>query len=186
MPVEVDGFVCSRRTSVDLSVEFDMVECARRKAAGVGALVDVGVLDGLMVLPAGLDVRADDLAPGVLSRLRPHGDGVVEFGFMNGMVRRVAVRPLRVREVRVHARSWAAGLPVLDPHAALAPRRLLLPSSPDRLDLLEAERFGVGVTADGVPVLEPRPFVQRWTAAGWLLTERVYGRLLVDGRVPDC
>lgn len=185
MLVEIDGFSATVGGSVDLSVEFNLVECARRKAAGVGALLDVDVLDGLMVLPAGFDVCADDVAPTVLTRLRSQGDGVVEFGMMTGMVRRVAVRPLRVCEVRVHARSWSTGLPALDRHAALASRRLLLPSSPDRLSLLEAERFGVGVTVDGVPVVEPEPFVQRWTPAGWLLTERVFARLLAKGRVPD-
>lgn len=183
----VTGFVSAGRASADVVVEFDLVECARRRVAGVGALSDVGLLDALMLLPAGEWVPQDDLGSESVELLRRAGEGVVEFGLMTGMVRRVAVRPLRVCEVRVRADGWRSGARLLDRFAAVGERWLVLPDgvSVDPLDVMSADRFGVGVIADGVTVLPAGRFVQRWRPAGWLAVESLFGGMLSAGRVPD-
>jgi hypothetical protein len=175
--------------SGDALVEVDMLEHQRRALSGLAAVMDLGLLAGLLRLPLGELVRWDDLSPDDARRLRLAPDGIVDRSAAG--VRRVAVQPAAVPLVLVRSRSWRRGLRTASAFEPFAQRVLILEDVRQDLSRLawEADVLGVGVwlqTESGTrQVVPPGPWRQQYVkAAGWRFRERAYHSWL-NARPPE-
>lgn len=166
----------------DAIVRLNNEEHARRQRADVGAITDLYLLDQLMTLPLGHEIRIDDIANGrsLLTRQPP---GVIDMSTRG--IRRLAVPPLDVRLVIVRSSRWWDGLRRAAAFEPFAQRVLLLPSAPRNLStvLWEADLLGVGVWTGTVEepeqYLAPAPWHRQYIkAAGWRFAERAYAAWL--------
>lgn len=166
----------------DAIVRLNNEEHARRQRAGVGALTDLYLLDQLMTLPLGHEVRINDIANdrSLLTRQPP---GVIDMSTRG--IRRLAVPPLEVRLVIVRSSRWRDGLRKAAAFEPFTQRVLLLPSALRNLStvLWEADLLGVGVWTGTVDEpeqhLAPAPWHRQYVkAAGWRFAERAYAAWL--------
>jgi hypothetical protein len=161
-------------------------EHERRRAAGVGGIPSLAVLDALMCLPAGVDVSTADLGDRCLARLREARPGCVEWLQGGRVVHRLAVPPVDVALVVVDATDWRTGLRRAAAFAPFAMRVVRLDRLPARWPepAWEAVSAGAGIWApadDGgvVEYVPPAEFVPRWVKpARWRFQERAYSRWL--------
>lgn len=173
----------SSASLVEVLVQVDLDEHARRRLHALGAVTSERLLDVLMSLPVGFGVPTDALADDDRRVVRRAAAGVVDE--IGGEFFRQLARPLVIASVRATAPTWRSAQPVISRFAAHCERTVLLPI--DELDAFvgaEAEHLGVGVeTAIGEVLVTPRPFVQRrFTTFGWSFTESLYGQLLSSWR----
>lgn len=167
--------------SAVLAFRPDDAEWHRRGQVGLGALDSSDHLDVLLSLPIGLPVPVVELSPRERRQLAKLPAGAV--AICSGDVVRLAVSPLRVELAIVPARGWVKGLELAGRFAPFAARVMWLPRLPEAQDDMRmlARRYGVGVVV-GEPdraqvAVAPAPFVRRrFSAAGWLFTERVFER----------
>lgn len=166
-------------------------EHERRLASGLGAVTSLAVLDALMCLPPGMDVRAVDLGDVSRAHLRGAPPGCVEWRDRDATLRRLAVLPGEVSLVIVPATGWRSGLVRAAAFAPFAARVVRLDKLPARwpAPAWEAVSAGVGVWAPGgdgefVEFVPPTPFVARFAKpARWRFVERAYRRwLTTSGR----
>lgn len=151
-------------------------EFERRRVAGVGGVTNLGHLDLLMELPAGLPVMPDRTDRRTLCRL-PKGcvDITVE-----GFIRQI-VKPLNVRLAIVAGKQWKPGLIRASRFAPFSSRVLALTGKPRSLTekAIEADFWGIGLivnaATDPEVVVAPTRFEPyRHTPAGWAFAEDVY------------
>ncbi|MFF5100449.1 MULTISPECIES: hypothetical protein [Actinosynnema] len=167
---------------VGLVLELDQAEVERRAASGWSGVLDLGVLDALMNLPAGVPVSWADLTERERLAVRKVPEGVVEVA--GDRVVRRAVAPLTVRLALVAARDWRSGLKRAGEFAPFCARGVVLSRVPDDVDELHLRCgvFGVGAyvasRGEADVLLEPRAYVrQRHTAAHWRFAEEVHARI---------
>lgn len=166
-------------TEALICFDLDVVEHARRKDAGLGAISSPDMLELLLALPVALPVPVESLTRGEQESLRRAPRGAVQV--VDGEVTRQAVVPVAVEFALVAARSWRSGLVTAGRFAPFCARAVVLSTRPRDLGemALEAGFYGVGVIVvdnDGADVLvDPAPFERhRFTAAGWRFLEDVY------------
>lgn len=158
----------------------DVVEQARRDAAGLGPLASREVCEALMELPAGLPVPSRAVSDQRTRRaLLGLPGGVVDIQD-GGLVRR-AVPPLVVELAVVAARTWQDGLTAAARFAPFCTRAVVLSEVPGDLDeaIVEACFHGVGICLaerGSVRVLvDPEPYVrQRHSSAQWWFAEEIH------------
>jgi hypothetical protein len=178
----------ARIWSGSVLLQVDHAEHARRQAAGLGALTNLGTLDLLMTLPEGMAVPVATLSDSQRRALRRLPAGTVTTA--DQQVTRLAVRPVRAVLATVRGRCSRTSLERASKFAPFCSRRVLTRVRPDLETLIEYDFYGVGVTyqhADGAEesLSSPRPWVpQRHTPAGWWFAERAYDMWLREAPGP--
>ncbi|MVO85184.1 hypothetical protein GPA10_10575 [Streptomyces sp. p1417] len=172
-----------------LAVRLDAAEVERRAGGGGAPLLDVGALEALLQLPAGLPVPATSLTARERARLRGCPDSALERS--DGYLTRRLVRPLEVDVALARtARPVRGALLRAGRFGAYATSAVWLEGAADGAELLvmEAGVYGLGVVCslpDEAPELlvAPRPSSRfGHTSAGWLFAEQVYAQLLGASR----
>jgi hypothetical protein len=154
-------------------------EHRRRQAAGMGAVIDPGLLDRLMDLPVA--VPLDD--PALWAATADQPPGILERGEDGASVTRCLESPLTIADVVVHA---DAGRELRAVHGAslfagftrrwVAAARNRLPDA----TMLEAKVCGVGMLGPRHRVLlqAEKPVALTRDGWSWLLEEKAYRRWL--------
>ena len=181
----------------DAVVRLDLVEHHRRRAAGLGAVTDLSVLNALMNLPLNAAVPCADLGPSTRTLLDRAPAGCLQWPQGGQQVRRL-VRPVaRIPLVIVPAKTWRPGLRRAAAFEPFATRVVLLAQAPRRGGVesiaWEADVAGVGLwitIPDGPPqeIVAPQRWVEHYVKpAGWRFTERAYAAWLAvaDPDGPD-
>lgn len=175
------------KTQATIVYRPNRAEFERRHAVGLGGITNLGRLDLLMELPAGLPVIPDRTDRKTLCRLPK---GCVDIT-AKGYVRQI-VKPLDVRLAVVAGRQWKPGLIRVGRFGAYCTRVLALAGEPQNLTekAIEADFWGVGLivntATDPELVVAPTPFKQyRHTHAGWAFTEEIYRQIVSTNRVSD-
>jgi len=168
---------------VDVVVELDNEELARRSELRLGAVDDRDLLEVLGQLPLGWRVPVDELDPVMR---------VVAEGAPPGLVERVgdalvrSYRPaIRTVGVITRQRDWRQGIEVISRFASVAPRGLVVTGSLRDFDAAvdAAQRLGIGLavrTKNASPPLLLVPAGTRFRRPGtadWLFSERVFAEL---------
>lgn len=176
------GAVASAVVAVDAS------EHARRSACGLGAVTSLQLLDALMCLPSGVEVRESDVGRTVQDTIAAAPPGCVD-RLPGHALRRLAVPAAAVPLVVVEGGRWGTALARAAAFSPVAASCVLL----DQRDvpwgrLWEADAAGVGVWAcdGGTPeqLVAPTPFGQRYyKPAGWRFRERAYSAWLMTRRL---
>jgi len=188
VPVRIFG------TTAQLTVEINDAEHDRRTRAGLGALPEWAMLDGLLNLPLGWPVNIADLTDTERRLVARLPDSAVEHrALIDATVIRRVQPVLRVLDATVRARTWRTGLARVSRFAPYCLRSLLLlgdlPHSEHEHARLECCYHGVGLittTNTGrVPLVSPEPFPRATrvpAACRWWFTEEVYRQLLTRAR----
>ena len=161
--------------TADALIIVDVTEQSRRKAAGLGAVTSLPLLDALLNLPLGMPVPKRDLAEPTWQQLLLAPAGVVQLD--DRWVTRVLTPPLTVAAALVRGHSWRQALRRAGCFAPFTQRILLLDRAPKAGYVWEAAAAGVGVWVGGPGEVQevhpPEVFVRRyWKAAGWRFAER--------------
>lgn len=164
------------RTEATIVYRPNHVEFERRHAAGLGGITDLGRLNLLMGLPAGLPVTPDRADLRALRRLP---QGCVDIT-ANGFVRQLT-KPLNVKVAITTRPRYAQGLVHAGRFGAYCTRVLALTGKPRSLTekAIEADFWGIGliVNADTDPELVVAPTLFepfRHTPAAWAFAENIY------------
>ncbi len=173
-----------RRVRFTLRYTLELAEDARRRTAGVGAVVDVGLLSTVLSLPESmigpLDVATSTTLPALLGSTLVQAVRDVDGSLWGNQVGHTPLAPL---EAVVTARSLRAGLGSADALGGYVPRSVLVPRSaqmPAEL-VAEAELYGIGVrrgesVGDNEVVVECGALrVDRVTPEWWEFCEAMYG-----------
>lgn len=173
------------RTEATIVYRPNRAEFERRRAAGLGGITDLGRLNMLMGLPAGLPVTPDRADLRALRRLPK---GCVD-ATSDGFVRQL-VKPLDVKVAIVTRTRYAPGLAHTSRFGAYCARVLALTGKPRGLmeKAIEADFWGIGLvvnaSADPELVVTPtlwEPF--RHTPAAWAFAENIYQQAVHDAAV---
>ena len=176
--------VCFAGDDILVAANHHKDEVHRRRRHGLGVITNRRVLQLLLSIPGGVAVptvflREKDLR--LLQRLPP---GIVEIS--DDEVRVVVSPALQLSSVGVVATTWKQGLRLSSPYAAYCARFVVLSrglrTSDAPLATLEARYYGLGLAEvrDGRLdwLVSPAPFqVDRFTAASWLMAERLTAAL---------
>lgn len=167
----------------------DPDESQRRSVGGHGAVIELGVLDALLGLPAGMPVAWNAVSERDRRLLRRAPLGSLEV--RDGRVLRRAVSPLTVRFAMVTARRWREGLVKAGRFAPYCARAMMLSRLPEDLDdaRVQASFYGIGISVfsrgELTTVVEPAPFPGAGhSPAQWWFAEEVYRQVsasLSDG-----
>lgn len=163
-----------------LHLTLDPAEHQRRTLAGAGPVLDPGVLDLLLGLPAGIPVALADLTDRERKTARRLPKGAATLAA--GEVTRLAVRPCTVHLATVHAPTVSkAALTRAERFAPFCARAVLATHRPHTPEtLIEADYWGIGIIwqrPDGEQevLVEPRPWrLMRHSPAGWRFVEHAY------------
>lgn len=175
-----------------VGVSLDDDEVRRRQRHGLDVITNRRVLELLLSLPAGVAVPATFLREKDLRLLQRLPAGVVERS--GGEVRVVVSPALQLSSVGVVATTWKQGLRLASPYAAYCARYVVLTrglrASEAPLATLEARYYGLGLAEHKDSRLEwlvsPAPFqADRFTAASWLMAERLTAALHGTGWQPE-
>ncbi|MCK9925106.1 hypothetical protein MXD61_25100 [Frankia sp. AgPm24] len=169
-----------------LCFDLDSDEHRRRQAAGLGAVVDVGVLELLLGLPLGQPVGRGDLGRWEQRAVAKAPPGCLRIG--EGSVSRLARPPVSVRLAVLSARDWRVGLQRAGRLAPFTARAMALHRTPRDLPAAcaEADFYGVGMflVRDGSParmLVAPEPYrAARLSARIWWFAEQAYRAHLAD------
>jgi len=162
-------------------------ELARRAAFGLGAMTDRGSLELLVSMPVDAAVPGVMFGGGDRAAMRRQPEGV--FGREGEYVRRLLQPGVTLLSVGVEASNWKQGFERVAPFASYCSRYVVVRPR-RRADLefaaFEARFYGVGLAVVNGSELEwlvaPALFVvERFTAASWLMAERVVESLQVLG-----
>lgn len=166
-----------RGADVFMTYRFDEQEHQRRTRHGLGAVQDMGVLDLLMNMPAGLPVVWPAIGSDDRRLLSELPSGVVRCDLI--AVTREMVPAVTPLLATVQARDWKRGRDVASLFAVYCSRTVLLPEPPSDFELLEASLYGIGVTTgnpdEPTVLVPPEPFTDGSpTPAGWAFRESIY------------
>ena len=157
--------------------DVNLAEHQRRAAAGMAAVIDPGLLDRLLDLPAGVPV----IDPAGWAELAGQPPGILERGSDGVSITRRLESPLSIADVVVQTAAGRELRAVQDASlfAGFTRRWVAADRVPDAV-LLEAKLWGVGILAAGHEVLLPAAKPAALTRDGWswLLEEKVYRRWL--------
>ena len=159
-------------------------EHRRRQAAGMGAVIDPGLLDRLLDLPVA--VRVTD--PVVWTEMADQPPGIVERGRDDASVTRYLESPLTIAHVVVAAAAGRALRAVQDASLFAGFTRRRVAAAHGRIPegaLLEAKVCGVGVLGAHRRVLlqAEQPVSVTVDGWSWLLEEKTYRHwLTIAGR----
>jgi hypothetical protein len=162
---------------VTAHADVNLAEHRRREAAGIAAVIDPGLLDRLLDLPAGVPVidpagwaKMTGQPPGILDR---DSDGV--------SITRHLESPLSIADVVIQTAAGRELRAVQDASlfAGFTRRWVAADRVPDAV-LLEAKLWGVGIVDADHEVLLPaaKPVALTRDGWSWLLEEKVYRRWL--------
>ena len=157
--------------------DVNLAEHQRRAAAGMAAVIDPGLLDRLLDLPAGVPV----IDPAGWAELAGQPPGILERDSDGVSITRRLESPLSIADVVVQAAAGRELRAVQDASlfAGFTRRWVAAGRVPDAV-LLEAKLCGVGILAAGAQVVLPAAEPTALTRNGWswLLEEKVYRRWL--------
>jgi hypothetical protein len=178
---EVRAGLSSPKTAATIVYRPNRAEFERRQAIGLGGVTNLGHLDLMMELPAGLPVMPN-LADGrTLCRLPA---GCVDIT-AEGVVRQLT-KPLDVKLAITIRPRFPQGLVQAGRFGAYCTRVLALTGKPRNLRdaAIEADFWGIGLivnaTTEPELVVAPEPFVpQRHTPAAWAFAEDIYQQIAV-------
>ena len=157
--------------------DVNLAEHQRRAAAGMAAVIDPGLLDRLLDLPADVPV----IDPAGWAELAGQPPGILERDSDGVSITRRLESPLSIADVVVQAAAGRELRAVQDASlfAGFTRRWVAADRVPDAV-LLEAKLWGVGILAAGHEVLLPaaKPVALTRDGWSWLLEEKVYRRWL--------
>lgn len=162
--IEVPGAARLDRLRADAVLAVDLIEDARRRRLGVGAVSRLHLLDTLMKLPVGEAVSVEGLLERDRRRVAAVSPGVVECS-ERGLVR--WLRPvIEVVMVRIAIGDWAARLRQATSFARFAPALVMVDRPPSNEQMLQADYFAsvlltLGSSTSGRARRNPRS--RRWT-----------------------
>lgn len=177
----------------DVVIAVDDAEHRRRVAAGLGGVVDLGLLDALMSLPPGAGVPGHELGDVAGWHLRRAPKGCVHWS-EDGSVTRLLARVCEVDLVIVRSGSWRAGLRRAAEFVPYARSTVVLAGGAPEGAAWEADVAGVGLRVlrdDGAScdLVAPAPFVPRYLKpSAWAFAERAYAAWRSShrsGQAPD-
>ena len=182
----VQAGLSTPKTTATIVYRPNTAEITRRRAAGLGGVTNLGWLDLLMDLPAGLPVplgRTD------LRTLRRLPKGCLEIT-AHDVVRQLT-KPLDV-EVAITIRPrFRQGLAHAGRFAPYCTRVLALTGTPRNLTnaAIEADFWRIGLiinaATDPEVIVAPEPFVtQRHTPAAWAFAEDIYHQIAAVAGLP--
>jgi hypothetical protein len=158
----------------------NLAEHQRRRAAGMSAIIDPGLLDRLMNLPVGVPV--DD--PALWAATADQPPGVVDRGEDGASVTRRLESPLTISDVVVHAAAGRELRAVQEVSLFAGFTRRWVMAARGRVPdaaMLEAKLCGVGIwdPGHGVALLQAeKPVALTRDGWSWLLEEKTYRRWL--------
>ena len=157
----------------------NIAEHRRRETAGMGAVINPGLLDRLMDLPAGTWVTD----PVVWAEMTDQPRGVVERHEDGAKLTRRLESPLTITDVLVDATTGQELRAVQDASLFAGFTRRWIAAGPRRIPdaaMLEAKLCGVGIVDQGRGQLLPAEKPGGLTRDGWswLLEEKTYRRWL--------
>ena len=157
----------------------NIAEHRRRATAGVGAVINPGLLDRLMDLPVGTWVTD----PVVWAEMTDQARGVVERHEDGAKITRRLESPLTITDVLVEATTGQELRAVQDASLFAGFTRRWIAAMPRRIPdgaMLEAKLCGVGIVDQGRRQLLPAEKPGGLTRDGWswLLEEKTYRRWL--------
>ena len=162
---------------VTAHADVNLAEHRRRAAAGIAAVIDPGLLDRLLDLPAGVPV----IDPAGWAELAGQPAGILERGSDGVSITRRLESPLSIADVVIQTAAGRELRAVQDASlfAGFTRRWVAAGRVPDAV-LLEAKLCGVGILAAGAQVVLPAAEPAAVTRDGWswLLEEKVYRRWL--------
>ena len=155
-------------------------EHRRREMAGMGAVVNPGLLDRLMDLPTGISVTD----PVVWAEMADQSCGVIERHEDGARVTRRLESPLTITDVVVDATMGKELRGVQDASLFAGFTRRWIAATPSRVPdavMLEAKLCGVGIVDQRRRLLLPAEKPEGLTRDGWswLLEEKTYRRWLI-------
>jgi hypothetical protein len=157
----------------------NIAENRRREAAGLGAVINPGLLDRLMDLPVGTWVTD----PVMWAEMTDQPRGVVERHEDGAKITRRLESPLTITDVLVDATTGQELRAVQDASLFAGFTRRWIAAAPRRISdaaMLEAKLCGVGIVDQGRGQLLPAEKPGGLTRDGWswLLEEKTYRRWL--------
>ena len=166
----------------DAVIELHADEVERRHDAGIGGVVDYGLMESLAGLPLGFPVKREALGVAALERVVAAPQGVVSLD--QETVTNTLAAPLTLVALVRHARRWR-DVGTFSVFAAQVPSLVIVPHHPQ--DAEEAAvtlgRVGLGLasaTTSGIREIIPPASSLRLGLARRCLVERVYARWLVQ------
>lgn len=171
-------------TEALLCFYLDREEHGRRQGEGLGAVVDVGVLDVLLGLPLGRPIGHASLGERERRAIAKAPSGYLRVD--DESVIRLACPPVNVELAVISARGWRRGLEQAGRFAPFCARAIVLDRAPRDLlaACVEADFYGVGLFLmnedSGVEMLvAPEPYrAMRFSARIWWFAEEAYGAYL--------
>lgn len=169
-----------------LCFDLDREEHSRRREDGLGAVVDVGVLNLLLSLPLGQPVGLASLGEREQRTVTKAPSGLLRVG--DESVIRLARPPVNVELAVISARGWRLGLERAGRFAPFCARAIVLDRAPRDLlaACVDADFYGVGLFAmnknSGVEMLvAPEPYrAMRVSARMWWFAEEAYRAYLAE------
>ncbi|WP_322769793.1 hypothetical protein [Frankia sp. Cr1] len=169
-----------------LCLGLDQEEHNRRQGDGLGAVVDVGVLDLLLNLPLGRPVSHASLGGRERRTVAKAPSGCLYVG--DESVIRLARPPVNVELAVISARGWRLGLERAGRFTPFCARAIVLDRAPRDLSAacVEADFYGVGLFlmngSSGVEMLvAPEPYRPvRVSARRWWFAEEAYRAYLAE------
>ncbi|MCK9904212.1 hypothetical protein CC117_30520 [Parafrankia colletiae] len=173
-------------TEALLCFDLDRYEHSRRRRAGLGAVVDVGVLDLLLGLPPGRPIDRMGLGGRERRAVAKAPPGCLRVD--DRSVIRLARPLVKVEVAVISTRGWRRGLEQAGRFAPFCARAIVLDRAPRDLlaACVEADFYGVGLflAGEGSPVemlVAPEPCrAARVSARTWWFTEEVYRAHLAE------
>jgi hypothetical protein len=160
----------------DALVAVHAAEHGRRQAVGLGAVLDLPLLDTLTTLPHGLPLPLDGLGERDQRRIAATPPGVIDRATTR--VARLLEPALEVRSVYVSSGPWPTRLRRAASFSRFAPCMITLAREPTTEQLVGADFFGIGVVGIGPLLgrhfLEPSAPPPSFSAVHWLFRERAY------------
>jgi hypothetical protein len=173
------------RTEATIVYRPNHAEFERRRAAGLSGVTNLGYLDLMMELPAGMPVMPDRTDRRTLCRLPKGCVDITADGFT-----RQITKPLVVKLAIAARTRFPQGLVHTGRFAPYCTRVLALTGKPRGLTekAIEADFWGIGLIINTATepelVVAPTPFEQhRHTPAGWAFTEEIYRQIATASRV---
>ena len=157
----------------------NVAEHRRRQGAGIGAVINPGLLDRLMDLPVAVPVHD----PALWAATADQPSGILERGEDGASVTRRLESPLTIADVVVHAAAGRELRAVQDASLFAGFTRRWVAAARNRwpdATMLEAKVCGVGMLDPGHGVLlqAEKPVALTRDGWSWLLEEKAYRRWL--------
>lgn len=181
---DVQAGLSNPRTTATIAYQPNHAEFERRRSFGLSGITNLGHLDLLMELPAGLPVIPDSADRRTLCRLPKGCVDITADGFV-----RQLTKPLDVKLAIATRARFPQGFVHAGRFAPYSTRVLALTGKSRNLQeaAIEADFWGIGLIVNAATnpelVVPPEPFIaQRHTPAGWAFAEDIYRQVAEQAR----